>query len=157
MKTLFTNTKKEITLYIIFGILTTLVSWGLYILFVNLFSLSVLVSNALSWIGSVCFAFVTNKIWVFDSKSWKIQTLIKESVSFVSSRTVTGVMEIFGVPLLSLIGFDSIFYGIARKIGISIKLFYTEGIYSKAAFAVLVIILNYVFSKIFVFKETKKN
>lgn len=157
MKTFFTNPKKEITLYIIFGILTTLVSWVLYILFVNLFSLSVLISNAFSWICSVCFAFVTNKIWVFDSKSWNMQTLIKEGITFVSSRTVTGIMEIFGVPLLSSIGFDSIFYSIARKIGISIKLFYTEGIYSKAAFAVLVIILNYVFSKLFVFKEKKKN
>lgn len=156
MKTSFTNPKREITLYIIFGILTTLVSWSMYILFVNLFSLSVLVSNALSWIGSVCFAFVTNKIWVFDSKSWKIQTFIREGITFVSSRIVTGVMEIFGVPLLSLIGFDRIFFGIARKIGISMTLFYTEGIYSKAAFAVLVIILNYVFSKLFVFKEMKK-
>ncbi len=155
MKNFFTPPKKEITLYIIFGILTTLVSWSMYILFVSLFSLSVLVSNALSWICSVCFAFVTNKIWVFDSKSWKMQTLIKEGITFVSSRAITGIMEILGVPLLSLIGFDRIFYGIARKIDISIELFYTEGIYSKAVFAVLVIILNYVFSKLFVFKDSK--
>ena len=155
MKNFFTPPKKEITLYIIFGILTTLVSWSMYILFVSLFSLSVLVSNALSWICSVCFAFVTNKIWVFDSESWKMRTLIKEGITFVSSRAVTGIMEILGVPLLSLIGFDRIFYGIARKIDISIKLFYTEGIYSKAVFAVLVIILNYVFSKLFVFKDSK--
>ncbi|NBH13576.1 GtrA family protein [Lachnospiraceae bacterium] len=153
MKNLLTPQKKEIILYIIFGILTTLVSWGTYALLVNLCSLSVLSSNTLSWICGVCFAFVTNKIWVFESHSWKLQTICKEGTTFVSSRIITGILEIFAVPLLSLAGFDNMFFEIAGKIGFSMKLFYTEGIYSKAAFAVIVIILNYIFSKILVFKN----
>lgn len=153
-----TNNKKtkEILLYIIFGVLTTLVNWLIYALLANIFSLSILVSNALSWAGAVVFAFVTNKIWVFDSKSWNIRTVIQEGIAFLASRAMTGVIEIFGVPLLSLTGFDNIFYGIAGKLHLSFQLFYTKGIYSKAALAVIVIILNYVFSKLLVFREKKE-
>ena len=145
MKKLLTKQNKEIILYIIFGILTTLISWGTYALLINLFSLSILISNALSWVCGVTFAFVTNKIWVFESKSWQLQTTIKEGTAFVSARIITGILEVFGVPLLSLTGFDKIFFEIAAKMGLSMKLFYTEGIYSKAVFAVVVIILNYIF------------
>lgn len=65
----FWNKYKEIITYIIFGVLTTLVSWGSYALFVNLMSMSVFLGNLLSWICAVAFAYVTNKLWVFDSKA----------------------------------------------------------------------------------------
>ena len=147
---------KEIVLYIIFGILTTLVNWIIYALLANIFSFSILVCNAISWAGAVAFAFVTNKIWVFESRSWNIRTVIQESIAFLASRAMTGIIEIFGVPLLSLTGFDNIFYGIAEKMHLSFQFFYTKGIYSKAALAVIVIILNYVFSKLLVFREKKE-
>ncbi len=159
MKNLFLKYKEIIT-YIIFGLLTTVVSWGSYIVFANLCSMSVFVSNLLSWICAVAFAFVTNKLWVFESKSWKLNVIIKESISFVSSRAITGVLEVVGVPLLAKLGFDSLFYGFAEKIGLTMDLFYTEGIYSKLAFAIVIIIFNYIFSKLFVFKnktEKKEN
>lgn len=155
MKKIF-NKYKEIIIYIIFGILTTFVSWGSYAVFVNSFLFSVAVANVISWICSVAFAYVTNKIWVFESKSWKLKTVIKEAVAFVSSRAITGVIEIFGVPLLVSTGFDNLFLKLAREYNISMKFFYTEGIYSKIAFAVIIIVLNYVFSKLFVF-QTKKS
>lgn len=147
---------KEIVLYIIFGVLTTLVNWIIYALLANIFSFSILVCNAISWAGAVAFAFVTNKIWVFESRSWNIRTVIQESIAFLASRAMTGIIEIFGVPLLSLTGFDNIFYGIAEKMHLSFQLFYTKGIYSKAVLAVIVIILNYVFSKLLVFREKKE-
>lgn len=147
---------KEIILYIIFGVLTTLVNWLIYALLANIFALSILVCNSISWAGAVAFAFVTNKIWVFDSKSWNLRTVIQEGIAFLASRAMTGVIEIFGVPLLSLTGFDNIFYGIAEKMNLSFQLFYTKGIYSKATLAVIVIILNYVFSKLLVFREKKE-
>lgn len=154
MKSFFKN-HKEILLYLVFGVLTTLVSWGSYIVFVNTFGLSVLVANTLSWVCGVVFAFVTNKIWVFESKSWKPALLLKEGVGFVSSRLITGVLEIFGVPLLANTGFDNLFYSVVEKLGISMKVFFTDGIYSKCVFAVVVIVLNYVFSKLIVFKNKK--
>lgn len=155
MKKLFYK-YKEIIVYIIFGILTTFVSWGSYAIFVNSFLFSVAVANVISWICSVAFAYFTNKIWVFESKSWKLKTVIKEATAFVSSRAITGVIEIFGVPLLVSTGFDNLFLKLAREYNISMKFFHTEGIYSKIAFAVIIIILNYVFSKLFVF-QTKKS
>ena len=154
MKNLFLK-HKEIILYIIFGVLTTLVSWCSYIIFVNTFSMSVLLSSALSWVCGVVFAFVTNKIWVFESKSFKPLVLLKEGIGFVSSRVITGVLEVFGVPLLSSFGFDNLFFSLAENIGLKMSVFYTDGIYSKVIFAVIVIILNYVFSKLIVFKTKK--
>ena len=144
---------KEIILYLIFGALTTIVSWGTYALFTKLipsFSVfsfevtTVMTANVLSWICAVIFAYVTNKLWVFNSKSWKPATAVKELALFVSSRLATGVLEWVGVPLLVIIGLNQTIFGI-------------EGMLSKVIVSVIVVILNYVFSKLFVFKSEKKN
>ena len=63
------NKYKEIIMYLIFGVCSTVVSWGSYALFVKLAGLSVEPGNILSWVCAVLFAFVTNKFWVFESKS----------------------------------------------------------------------------------------
>lgn len=144
---------KEILLYIIFGLLTTLVSWTSYTFFVNFFSLSVTVSNILSWILSVIFAYITNKLWVFNSKSWELKLLLKEVSAFVSSRLITGVIEMVGVPILAKLGFDGIFYSLLERTDTNLQVLFTQGLYSKVAFAVVVVILNYVFSKLVVFKK----
>lgn len=153
----FWNKYKEIITYIIFGVLTTLVSWGSYALFVNLMSMSVFLGNLLSWICAVAFAYVTNKLWVFDSKSWKPSVIGKEIVTFVASRGVTGVIEIIAVPLLAKTGFDNIFYNILHKMNISLNILFTDGIYSKIVLAVIVVILNYFFSKFIIFKKKSSN
>ncbi len=144
---------KEIILYIIFGALTTLVSWGSYAVFVNLFKTSVFAASLLSWICGVVFAFITNKIFVFESKARDFKTIIKEAVSFTASRGVTGIIEVFGVPLLEKTGYDSIFFNILTKWGFSLKILFTAGIYSKITLAFIVVLLNYIFSKLFVFKK----
>ncbi len=161
MKNLFIKYKEIIT-YIIFGVLTTIVAWGSYTVFVHLFkgiisneTTRVAVANVLSWIAGVAFAYVTNKLWVFESKSWKPSVVIKEIITFVASRGVTGVIEIVCVPLLAKTGFDNIFYNIVEKLGLSMKILFTDGIYSKVSLSVIVVILNYVFSKLFVFRNKK--
>lgn len=154
MKRLFEKYKEVIT-YIIFGVLTTLVSWGTYAVFVNLLSMKVFTGNLFSWICAVAFAYITNKLWVFDSKSWNISVVYKEIIRFVASRGVTGVIEIVAVPLLAKTGFDNIFYNVLEKMNVSIGILFTDGIYSKIVLAVIVVILNYFFSKFLIFK--KKN
>lgn len=149
----FFQKHKEIITYIFFGILTTLVSWGSYAVFVNLLSMNVFTGNLLSWICAVSFAYVTNKLWVFDSKSWKASVIVKEIISFVASRGVTGVIEIVAVPLLAKTGFDNIFYNILEKMNVSLGVLFTDGIYSKVVLAVIVVILNYFFSKFIIFKK----
>lgn len=154
MKRLFEKYKEVIT-YIIFGVLTTLVSWGTYAVFVNLLSMKVFTGNLFSWICAVAFAYITNKLWVFDSKSWNVSVVYKEIIRFVASRGVTGVIEIVAVPLLAKTGFDNIFYNVLEKMNVSIGILFTDGIYSKIVLAVIVVILNYFFSKFLIFK--KKN
>lgn len=144
---------KEIVMYLVFGVLTTLVSWGTYALFVNTFGMSVMFGNILSWIFAVAFAFVTNKLWVFDSKQWGAKILIQELCSFIASRGITGVLEIVGVPLIAAAGFDTIFYSLLEKMSVNHSLLYTDGIYSKISVAIIVVILNYVLSKLLVFKK----
>ncbi len=148
---------KEIITYIIFGVLTTVVSWGSYTVFVEMLSMKVFVGNLLSWICAIVFAYITNKLWVFESKSWKPNVIGKEIVTFVASRGVTGVIEILCVPLLAKTGFDNIFYGILEKINISIGILFTDGIYSKIFLSVIVVILNYFFSKFVIFSKKKKD
>ncbi len=161
MKNLW-NKYKEIITYIIFGVLTTVVAWGSYTVFVFIFKpiitnddIRIFVSNVLSWIAGVAFAYVTNKLWVFESKSWAPKVVGKEIVTFVSSRGITGIIEIVCVPLLVKTGFDNIFYNLVEKLGLTMKILFTDGIYSKISLSVIVVILNYVFSKLFVFKKEK--
>lgn len=146
---------KEIIMYLVFGVLTTVVSWGTYTVFINTVGLSVFVSNLLSWVCAVLFAYITNKLWVFESKGWEAKLLIKESLSFIASRGATGILEIVLVPILEKLMFDSLFYTLLEKLDISLKILFTEGIYSKIFISVIIAVLNYIFSKLIVFR--KKN
>ena len=148
--------KKEIAMYIVFGVLTTLVGWGSYILFEKALK-SVFWANLLSWVCAVSFAYVTNKLWVFESKSWRGKILLKEISTFLASRGITGVLEIVSVPLLAKWGFDNPFFALAKGANLKADILYTDGLYSKIAVAVIVVILNYVFSKLIVFKKDKAN
>ena len=134
--------------------MSTVVGWGSYIIFASLLSgnvsdihllsmtisVTVFVANVLSWIFAVAFAFYTNKVFVFQSKSWKMDTWVGECLKFVGARIATGVLEIFGVPFLVAIGLNQ-------------KIFGVEGIVAKITVSVAVVALNYVFSKLFIFKK----
>ena len=146
------NKYKEIIMYLIFGVLTTVVSWLSYALFTKIipdFSIgkiavsTVVSSNVLSWICAVLFAFVTNKLWVFDSKKWTPKLVLKELWLFVAARLLTGVVEWVGVPLLVWAGLDQ-------------TIFKIEGMWAKIIVSVIVVILNYVFSKLIVFRNKKE-
>lgn len=139
MKKLFEK-YREIIMYLIFGVLTTLVSLLFYSLFVSLLPLSITAASALSWVISVTFAFVTNKQFVFLSRSREKKTVLKELVSFFLARGISGIVEIF---------LPEIFF----KIGLSFSLFGVKGLVSKIIVNVIVIILNYIFSKLWVFKK----
>lgn len=124
---------KEIINYIIVGALTTLVSIGSYWLFRFIIK-DYIILSIISWILAVAFAYITNRLFVFESKNCDI---IKEIVKFVSCRLTTLLMEV-----LLMILFVSVF-----KI---------NDMVSKIVLQVVVLILNYVFSKIFVFKGGEK-
>lgn len=132
---------KEIIMYLIFGVATTVVNWAVYALTVKV-GMNMNLGNCLAWLVAVIFAFITNKIFVFESKSMKVQILLQEFVKFIAARIVTGVIEIGGLPLL---------YGL----GVKQSIFGIEGFAAKILVSVIVVILNYVFSKLFIFKNQK--
>ena len=133
---------REVISYLFFGGLTTVVSWGSYALFAKLFELSINVSNILSWICAVTFAYVTNKLFVFNSKEKSTTGLLKEIGLFLSARIFSGIFEIVSVPFLVWVGLNQTIFGI-------------EGMVSKIVVSVIVVILNYILSKLIVFKKKK--
>lgn len=161
MKKIFKNDKvREIVTYLIAGVLTTIISWGAYPVFKNLLHCSVFISSLLSWVVAFLFAFVINKLWVFESKSWEPKLATKEFIGFLSSRAFTGALEVFLVPGFVKVGIDTFFVNIIKAFPIALPekitgILSTEGMCSKISVSVIVIVLNYVFSKLFVFKNKK--
>ncbi len=135
---------RELIVYFITGVLTTLVNWIAYALCAETFGWSVAVSNAIAWVVAVVFAYVVNKLWVFQSYNWEIRFVAKECFLFVSARILTGIFEIIAVPLLVSIGLNQPFFGV-------------KGMWAKIVVSVIVMVLNYVFSKLIVFRTKKED
>lgn len=129
---------KEIINYLIFGVLTTIVSFASYFIFAKLCGIDEIISNMLSWVISVAFAFVTNKIWVFESKTNTVGSFFKEMFKFYLSRVLSGV--ICDICTFSLM----------------VKVLHINDMISKLVIQVMVTILNYLFSKLIVFKSKKE-
>ena len=89
----FYKKNKEILLYLFFGGLTFLVSVISYAFFNIQIGWNALVANIGSWILAVAFAYITNRIWVFDSNASTAADFIKEITSFIGGRVVTLVIE----------------------------------------------------------------
>ena len=121
--------EKELFWYVVFGVLTTVVNIVVYFVFTRL-GVNYLVSNAIAWFLSVLFAYVTNRKWVFESKS---SDILKECGLFFSGRIFSGVVDM---------GLMWLFIDIL-SIG---------DVISKIVVQVIVVILNYVVSKWIVFK-----
>lgn len=127
---------KDILLYGIFGVLTTVVNIATYWVAAHPLGLSVMVSTVIAWIAAVLFAYVTNRKWVFHSQAQGTKEIVRELVSFFACRLATGVVD-----------WACMF--------IFVDLLHFNDVIIKAAANVLVIILNYVASKLVIFKHKK--
>ncbi len=143
---------KEGVNYAFWCIMTTLVSWTAYAVYAHLFGgvdglhtdTVTLIANTLSWVTAVTFSFVANKIRVFESKSWKPKVVLPEILKFYSSRAVVGVIGDIGLPtLIAIIGLDAPIFGV-------------KGLVSKMIVTPVVILMNYLCGKFFVFRKKKK-
>ena len=149
IKKLF-NKYKELISYVFFGVLATvvnLVSFKIFdaILGENLY----LITNVVSWLITVIFAYFTNKLWVFESKSWKASVVVKELIGFFGARIFSLVVEEAGLWLM---------IDICHMGNISWNIFKFEingNMIAKIIMQVVVVILNYVFSKLVIFKHKK--
>lgn len=144
---------REVLSYLFFGAATTVVSLVSFYLADKLFEITdwlgifhyisrsekdfaYLDANVISFICAVAFAFVTNKLFVFESKSFDKKTLAKELISFVSARIATFFIDSALMFLL-------------------VTVMSVNEMISKILVQIIVVILNYVFSKLFVFKNSK--
>ena len=124
---------KETILYVIFGILTTIINLTVYYLFSNIININYLISNAIAWIISVVFAYITNKFFVFNSSYINKDVIIEEFIKFMNCRLISGLSE---VVLLFLF----------------VDLLLMNDIVAKLIIGVLVALINFIFSKVFIFK-----
>ena len=124
---------KEIILYVLFGVLTTIVNLIAYYLFSNIININYLISNAIAWIISVVFAYITNKFFVFNSSYINKDVIIEEFIKFMNCRLISGLSE---VVLLFLF----------------VDLLLMNDIVAKLIIGVLVALINFIFSKVFIFK-----
>ena len=132
LKTLYEK-YRETVIYLVFGVLTTVVNYAVYIPLYNFVHLPASVCNGVAWVAAVTFAYVTNKLFVFESKSWN-SGVLGELLRFVGSRVTSGVIET--VSLL-----------------VTVDILGWNGNIMKLFLAVIVIVLNYILSKFVVFKK----
>lgn len=126
---------KELFFYGVFGVGATVINIVSYRVLANTFGKKYfLIANIIAWILAFIFAFITNKLFVFESKSWEAQIAMKEFVGFLSARLATGILDTVLMWLfVSIISLDDTL--------------------SKIIINILVIIINYIASKFFIFKK----
>lgn len=125
---------KEVLLYLFFGGLTFLVSVFSFAFFIQFWHWEALMANLLSWILAVLFAFWTNRIWVFQSPTPTFNAFILQLVSFFEGRIATLIIE-------------------EGLLWLFITLLHYNDLIVKVFAQLVVIILNYIFSKKWIFKK----
>ena len=136
MKSLFLK-YKELILYVFFGGLTTLVNWGSYWVLADIFHVPYLWATAIAQILSILFAYVTNRVWVFESRAKGFTAVFWEMVRFFGCRGASFVLDL-----------------VCMRVGVG-GLHINDKV-MKLLSNVIVIIVNYVFSKVFVFRKPRE-
>ena len=125
---------KEMIRYLIIGVLTTVVNYVAYWVCTRLVGADELTANWIAWVAAVAFAYVTNKLYVFESHTSSMKALLIEMFNFVLARVV------------SLFADQAIIWLMVKKMGL-------YDMFCKLVSNVVVIAMNYVFSKLVIFKK----
>lgn len=128
------NRYRSFVLYVFFGVCTTIINIAAYTLCARVFGMGTVSANVTAWIAAVAAAYITNKIWVFESRAWTTKAVIYEIVTFAACRATTGAMDV------------AIMY-------VSVDLLSFQDIMMKVISNALVIVLNFLFSKLVIFKR----
>lgn len=135
---------KSVILYVIFGGLTTVVDWSISFLLYYLWGEAIEATpillhgaNVIAWAAAVAFAYVTNRIWVFESKRRGLLPILGEITAFAGGRVLTLLLQeaIMGV-FCTWLGFNEYIFKIIA--------------------AVVVVVLNYFISKLLVFRKSRR-
>ncbi len=125
---------KSFLLYVFFGGCTTVINVAAYAGCTRLLHLETVPSNIAAWVVAVTWAYVTNKIWVFESRSWDMRELLREIISFVVCRVATGALDL------------AVMY-------VTVDVLRWPDILMKLVANGLVIVLNFIFSKLVIFRK----
>ena len=137
---------KETILYLVFGVLVTLLNIILFYIFVTRMKMSTFYGNMLDTILCILFQYFTNRIWVFESKN-NGKEAIKEFIQFILARGLTAIID----QIFVVVGVD---FFVAKYISYSQQGIFNVGI--KVLSNIVVIVLNYIFSKLFVFNRKEQ-
>lgn len=137
---------REQIAYLFFGVLTTAVNYGVFLFFYLRWGESgVLGGNLAAFLAATTFAYLTNKCFVFESRSWRGAVLVREAASFVAARLLSLGIEEAGLYLAA----DVLSLGRYALFGI-------DGVMmAKVLLSFLAVILNYFFSKFLIFRKSK--
>ena len=129
---------KHLIYYGIFGILTTLVNIAVYYICSHILKLDTVPSTIIAWIFAVLFAYVTNRKWVFESTEHSATGILYEILKFFFFRAATGVLDVVVMYVtVDLLGWNDVLMKIISNI--------------------LVIVLNYIASKLVIFRHKEKD
>ncbi len=129
---------REVILYLVFGGLTTVIDFIVFYCAYNFLSIDEMISTAIAWCAAVIFAYVTNRLFVFESKETEKNGILREIGLFVGARLISlGISELIVLLIMKVMGFDG-------KLG---------SIVTKLVCAVVVVIFNYFASKLVIFKK----
>lgn len=125
---------KQIFLYLFFGGVTTVVNIVAFYIFYELIGINSIISTVLAWIAAVAVAYITNKIFVFESITTTLGELFREITAFLSCRLLSLGADVFIMWLFNeILGYDAVLVKILANF--------------------IVMVMNYLFSKLFIFKS----
>lgn len=128
------ETHWDIVSYLFFGVCTTIVNYLIYIPCYNFLHLSATVSNMIAWVVAVAFAYLTNKPFVFKSNDWSARTVVPELTRFIGCRIGSGAAEtVILLVTVDLLGWNGNIWKLVTQ--------------------VMVVVLNYIGSKLLVFRN----
>lgn len=130
---------KELILYTAVGVSAVVLNWMTYSLFMEF--MPMVMANTMSWALTLVFTFVANKIFVFQSRCFERSVLKKEAISFITTRGVTGFLEVVAQPQLYAWGMNRPLFGV-------------DGLEAKITVCVILSIVNYLGTKLIVFPES---
>ena len=130
--------RRDFVLYVGFGALTTAINYGTYYVLYNALGVANIPSTAVAWVFSVAFAYISNKLWVFESRSFSFEVLKREISTFLAARVLSGLMDT-GIMALT------------------VDVLKMNGNVWKLISNVLVVILNYAASVLVIFRKNNKS
>lgn len=144
--------RSEIFSYLFFGVCTTLINIVTFQLFYSAMGVPTLVSNAIAWVFSVAFAYFTNRTFVFHSKEKSAQGILREVSAFVGARLFSLLFdEIIMWLMVDIMGYNAVERFTAELLNMEVQ--DAKSLIAKVCANVVVMILNFLFSKLFIFKK----